>query len=143
MVSALQTELQEAYDPAKTANNPDPALPPSSKRAKSGIWSRFDNDTGRSAANCKRLLNKVECELRSYLKLPCLKRQDDPFNGVESGKKEFPHLYTMAMTYLAIPATSVPCEWLFSVAGDIVSKKRSALTDENTCMLVCLHEYLK
>ncbi len=54
-LSALQTELQEAYgSEKKVTDNPDPAVP-SCKRAKSGIWSRFVHDTERTAANSKKM----------------------------------------------------------------------------------------
>ena len=49
----------------------------------------------------------------------------------------------IAQKYLATPASTVPCERLFSLAGHIVQKKRSALTSENVNKLVCLSNWLK
>lgn len=43
---------------------------------------------------------------------------------------------------LATPATTVPCERLFSVSGNIVSKKRASLTPTNVDKLVCLNNWL-
>lgn len=40
--------------------------------------------------------------------------------------------------YLAMPATSVPCQRFFSVAGHIVQIKRVSLSSENVNELVCL-----
>uniref|UniRef100_A0AAR2JYW7 BED-type domain-containing protein n=1 Tax=Pygocentrus nattereri TaxID=42514 RepID=A0AAR2JYW7_PYGNA len=49
-----------------------------------------------------------------------------------------PQLPTLARKYLASPATSVPCERGFSLAGNIIQKKRAALSSENVNRLVCL-----
>ena len=38
----------------------------------------------------------------------------------------------MAQNYLSIQASSVPCEQLFSLAGNIVNKKRNRLDDNNS-----------
>ncbi|KAL6483231.1 hypothetical protein MHYP_G00081030 [Metynnis hypsauchen] len=54
-----------------------------------------------------------------------------------------PQLSALAQKYLSSPATSVPCERLFSLAGNIVQKKRAALTSENVERLVCLSNWLK
>lgn len=56
--------------------------------------------------------------------------------------KEKSHIYSMlaplAKAYLAVPATSVPSERVFSTAGDIVSSQRSQLLPENVDMLIFL-----
>ncbi|GAA6096662.1 zinc finger BED domain-containing protein 1-like [Tachysurus ichikawai] len=50
------------------------------------------------------------------------------------------HLKAMlAKSYLSVPATSTASERLFSVAGNIVTKKRASLTSEHVDMLTFLH----
>ena len=53
-----------------------------------------------------------------------------------------PVIASLARMYLATPATTVPCERLFSVSGNIVSKKRASLTPTNVDKLVCLNNWL-
>ncbi|KAL0217600.1 hypothetical protein RCL1_008181 [Eukaryota sp. TZLM3-RCL] len=48
---------------------------------------------------------------------------------------EFPVFATLAKDFLAIPATCVPCERVFSVAGHIKSKKRNRLADDSLTLL--------
>ena len=60
-----------------------------------------------------------------------------------SFKGRYPLLTQLAKHYLAIPATSVSCERVFSEAGHVVNKKRSCLLPSNVNMLVFLVENLK
>ena len=48
----------------------------------------------------------------------------------------------IARKYLGTPATTVPCEIHFSLAGHIVQKRRSSLSPENVNKLVCLTQYV-
>ena len=48
----------------------------------------------------------------------------------------------MARDYLAIPATSVPSEQVFSVAGQILTKRRSAMTECMMNTLMCTKNWL-
>ncbi|KAI7807507.1 putative zinc finger BED domain-containing protein 1-like [Triplophysa rosa] len=52
-------------------------------------------------------------------------------------------LSSLACKYLATPATTVPCERLFSLAGTVVQNKRASLNLENVNKLVCLSNWLK
>uniref|UniRef100_A0A9J8BNG7 HAT C-terminal dimerisation domain-containing protein n=1 Tax=Cyprinus carpio carpio TaxID=630221 RepID=A0A9J8BNG7_CYPCA len=49
----------------------------------------------------------------------------------------------IARKYLGTPATTVPCERLFSLAGHILQKRRSSLSPENVNKLVCLSDWWK
>lgn len=52
----------------------------------------------------------------------------------------YPHIGTIAKKYLAIPASSVPSERVFSFTGNLVNKKRARLTPENVNMFVFLNK---
>ncbi|KAL3971429.1 mitogen-activated protein kinase binding protein 1 [Sarotherodon galilaeus] len=66
-------------------------------------------------------------------------RDNDPLTLWKNNAARFPTLATLAKSYLAVPATSTPSERLFSVAGNIVTKKRASLTAEHAEMLTFLH----
>lgn len=59
-----------------------------------------------------------------------------------TNKGRYPLLSQLAAHYLAIPATSVPCERVFSTAGNVVNDKRACLLPRNVNMLVFLAENL-
>ncbi|CAL9703477.1 unnamed protein product [Knipowitschia caucasica] len=73
------------------------------------------------------VLCKDECPLEWWCKHACI----------------YNKLACLAKKYLATPATSVPCERLFSLSGHVVQKKRAALSSRNVNKLVCLSSWLR
>lgn len=49
----------------------------------------------------------------------------------------------MAKDYLSAPASSVPSEQIFSLAGDIITKKRNKLLEGSCSSLLLLKSWLK
>jgi hypothetical protein len=58
-----------------------------------------------------------------------------------SKEYEFPTIAQIARDHLGIPAISAPFECVFSVGGDIITKKRNRLSADNTRRLLCLQDY--
>ena len=81
--------------------------------------------------------------LARYRAEPTISETDCPLQWWSTHEGAHPHLSALARKYLGSPATSVPCERLFSLAGNIVQKKRAALSSENVNRLVCLTNCLK
>jgi len=55
----------------------------------------------------------------------------------------FPHVAQQDEKLLCVTATSLPCERLFSVAGILLEKKRTALTPEHVREMLSLNSWLK
>ena len=81
----------------------------------------------------------VRKEVMSYFGENPIPRDDNPLTWWKDNAIRFPALAAVAKSYLSIPATSTPSERLFSVAGNIVSKKRASLTPKHVEMLTFLH----
>ena len=83
----------------------------------------------------------IEQQLQKYLSEPLEDRHStDPIKWwFDVGQKSFPLLFNIALDYLAIPATSVPSESVFSIAGLVLNKRRKLLGNEATNMIVTLH----
>lgn len=81
--------------------------------------------------------------IQRYRAEPCTALEDCPLQWWAAHAEAHSQLARLARRYLATPASTVPCERLFSVAGHIVNKKRSALHSENVDKLVCLSNWLK
>ncbi|XP_039455640.1 E3 SUMO-protein ligase ZBED1-like [Oreochromis aureus] len=82
-------------------------------------------------------------ELQRYRAEPSISIDDCPLQWWYAHSGVYEKLSVLAQKYLASPATSVPCERLFSLAGHIVQKKRAALLPENVTRLVCLSDWLR
>ncbi|XP_019713457.1 zinc finger BED domain-containing protein 1-like [Hippocampus comes] len=80
--------------------------------------------------------------LNLYRAESTISETDCPFQWWSSRAGTHSQLSVLARKYLSSPATSVPCERLFSLAGHIVTKKRAALSSENVNRLVCLSNWL-
>ena len=79
-------------------------------------------------------------EFDNYLKLTPLKSCDNCLEWWSHNSLHFPNLAKLAKRYLCVPATSVPAEQVFSIAGEVINNKRSSLKPENVDMLIFLNK---
>ncbi len=82
-------------------------------------------------------------ELNQYLIEPILPMELDILEWWKSSQRRFPNLSRMARDILAVQATSVPSEELFSSAGDMISKKRTRLSHQTVQVKLCLESWFK
>ena len=85
----------------------------------------------------------TENTLERYKAEPCVSIDTCPLEWWSAHSGAYNKLAHVAQKYLGAPASTVPCERLFSLAGHIVQKKRSALSSDNVNKLVCLSNWLK
>ena len=82
----------------------------------------------------------VNIEVQRYMMEPNIGRLEDPLQYWERQKHIYPHLYDLATKFLCTPASSVPCERVFSKAGEILSKKRNRLSPATVEKLLFLNK---
>ena len=87
--------------------------------------------------------DSVEQCLERYKAEPLAGMDDCPQEWWSTRKASHRDMALLARKYLATPATSVPCERLFSLSGHVVQKRRASLLSENVNRLVCLSNWLK
>ena len=89
-------------------------------------------------------VNKYDAgaEIDYYLLSPKVDKTDNPLAWWQCNEKGYPILASLARNYLAIPASSVPCEQLFSIAGNTITKNRNSLAPETAQALLCLRYWL-
>ena len=88
---------------------------------------------------------KVRIEVKRYQDATVTMEEthEGPLMWWKHNAVRFPVLNKLAMKYLAIPATSVPSERAFSIAGHIVNVKRASLQPPTVSTLVFLSENLQ
>ena len=126
-----------------------PQQPPSSQQstestrrnALSAMGELFGN-TYRTARPEQSTIQLLQNEMIGYEQEPPIAPEDNPLPWWENKAPKFPNIARLAKKYLAIPGSSVRSERVFSTAGNIVNKKRSALSPENVDCLVFLSNNL-
>ncbi len=116
---------------------------PRREEATFSLWARFDTEVAARRALPSPNPDTRETEIRRYLELPNLERHANPVDWWQKEKDNFKRLSQVALKYLVVQGTSVPSERVFSSAGNIISDKRSRLSDKNASMLVFLNANLK
>nr|XP_055040804.1 E3 SUMO-protein ligase ZBED1-like [Misgurnus anguillicaudatus] len=84
----------------------------------------------------------IEKCVERYKAEPSIGIEDCPMQWWSKHEGAHSEMAYLARRYLATPATSIPCERLFSLSGHVVQKKRAALSSENVNRLVCLSNWL-
>ncbi|KAL3066044.1 hypothetical protein OYC64_016061 [Pagothenia borchgrevinki] len=79
-------------------------------------------------------------EVELYFNEPCIPPQENPLQWWRKNEGRYRKLSVLAKEYLAIPATSVPAERVFSTAGLIVNRLRTRLSPEHVDMLIFLNK---
>ena len=77
--------------------------------------------------------------MKSY-KVRSVNPETDPLDWWSSNQRAFPRIAKMAKMHLAIPASSTESERVFSSSGDLINKKKAAISPELAKWLVTLHE---
>jgi len=75
-------------------------------------------------------------ETDQYNAMQTIRSSEDPLQWWMARRDTLPMLAEMARKYLAIPATSVPCERLFSESGNVMTKKRTRLGSQTFSKIV-------
>ncbi|XP_046560924.1 zinc finger BED domain-containing protein 4-like [Haliotis rubra] len=82
-------------------------------------------------------------EVARYLGSAHTDRQLTLLDWWKKNAQYFPRISGLARKYLAIPASSVPSERVFSLAGNLVNKKRARLSPNNIDLLVFLRKNME
>lgn len=85
--------------------------------------------------------NKVLAEMERYKAEDVLAMTKSPLKWWKVNESRYPILALVAKKYLGIPASSVPCERVFSQAGQIVTKQRAGMSPGTAEMMVFLKAF--
>ena len=133
-IKALGVQLQTSQTQAQQAG-------PTTSSGSSSIWEEFD-ETINKLQGAYDPGSAAIVELDKYLAEEYLPRNNDPLLWWESRKLIYPTLYQLILKRLCVPATSVPCERIFSKAGQVCSEKRNRLSSEKLTKILFINQNL-
>ncbi|XDV31713.1 hypothetical protein PO909_002676 [Leuciscus waleckii] len=139
-----QTKMTEAVKRLKTecgnVIRAEDERPSTSSSTQGGnLWLLLDSavDQHKQSSNAT---SDAIVEVDKYLSETNIQRTQDPLEYWRMQKQVYPHLYTLALQFLCTPASSVPCERVFSKAGEVLSKRRNRLSPKTMKQLLFLNK---
>jgi len=137
-VDFLKTKAQSIILESDEPIHQQIATTTSTSNSSSALWKEFDetvvNLIGGSNSSVAGII-----EVDKYLNEPLISRAENPLVWWAERKKVYPRLYTLVKRRLCIMATSVPCERIFSKAGQVVSERRSQLSTSKISQILFLN----
>jgi len=123
--AAVNTGTSQPSSTAFTASAGDPTLLLS-------LWvklnaAKYSNAVSESSATC---------EATDHLAEPTLSHRQNPLSWWATNRQKYPSVAAVARRLLAVPATSVASEHLFSKAGNVITKKRNCLASSKAHSVV-------
>lgn len=113
-----------------------------SKSFSSILWGEFDEEVNKLRGTTNLTAVSV-LEVDKYLQEPIINRLCNPLVWWNDRKFVYPLLYQIMKKHLCIVPTSVPCERIFSKAGQIITERRSRLLSSKIKQIVFLGHNLK
>ena len=101
------------------------------------LWKHLDEEVGRQTTN---VTADAMIEVQKYMVEGNIPRSQDPLKYWENHRNIYPNLFRLSLQFLCTPASSVPCERVFSKAGEIASKKRNRLNAKTLEQLLFLNK---
>ncbi|KIK14506.1 hypothetical protein PISMIDRAFT_84486, partial [Pisolithus microcarpus 441] len=119
--------LMEKYHATKVSasGNVESSPQPDSLDSLARLYGLDDMELGPSRRGA---LQAVEKEYRMYVDGELVDGSMDPLRFWEVNRTRFPTIFAIAMDYLPIQASSVPCERVFSSSADTDTKKRNLIS---------------
>ncbi|XP_051156767.1 E3 SUMO-protein ligase ZBED1-like [Leptopilina boulardi] len=102
------------------------------------LWCLHEERSSSNLIDESEITDGIHNELKSYLRRKLIRRTSCPMQFWQRVKEDYPIVYPIAMKYLSVPATSVPCERLFSKASMIDTPRKNRLTAEHLSRLIFL-----
>lgn len=106
------------------------------------LWDAFDKIAAEYAP-IGTPTSRAIVEVQRYLESGVISRHDCPLKWWMNNKYKYPHLGRVAQRKLGVLATSVPCERLFSKAGEVLTERRSSLKPKHLNMILFLNSNSK
>jgi hypothetical protein len=139
--SHIVLSVQSDNDETSSGNN-DHNGDNDAQKDEFSIWPDYDYKTSSVFLNDNATAAGI-VKVNRYIQEPIIKRSRNPLMWWKERKFTYPRLFELMKTRLCIPATSVPCERVFSKAGLTISDKRSRLSAQKVQKLLFINGHHK
>lgn len=133
-ISQLRNKLQSRIRTLRTEQSSSSAP----QYSNSAIWGDFDKSVVNAIGGNNSTAAGI-IELDKYLNEQIISRHENPLLWWSERQKVYPRLYEIVKTRLCIIATSVPCERLFSKAGQVITDRRNRLESKKISKILFLN----
>ncbi|KAJ8886171.1 hypothetical protein PR048_012380 [Dryococelus australis] len=138
----LRKKVCTIHGPAAKTNTELPhAVVATTSHSQSSLWKSFDM-TIQKLTLCDPPAAAI-VETDKYMQEPLLNRHENPLDWWCDRKCLYPCLYELVQRRLCIIPTSVPCERIFSKAGQMFTERRNHLSSSKISELLFLHGSMK
>ncbi|XP_060705411.1 E3 SUMO-protein ligase ZBED1-like isoform X2 [Hemiscyllium ocellatum] len=141
------SELARLHPPASGRSSLEPSStgPNPAKKPKhdSGIEFLLGDLCNVRSTSANSVHQQAEQEISNFQTSEASSLCQDPLLWWKTHHTQYPLLASAVRKLLAVPATVVPANWIFTEAGHGIYSKRSALAPEHVDMLVFMHGNLK
>ncbi|CAG12947.1 unnamed protein product [Tetraodon nigroviridis] len=124
--SECATEIRTTVPTQMEDAEAGPSSQPSAPSSDDNLRHLLDVDVKKSRANSNVTTDAV-VEVQRCISEANTPRSQDPLQYWQTQRLHYPNLYKLAMKFPCTPSSSVPCERVFSKAGEMVSKRRNRL----------------
>lgn len=139
-INLLRTKVQSIT--LDSANTPQQSTDMGSLQVvsphQSTLWQDFD-DTVVKLIGANNSSTAGIIEVDKYMNEPLINRLENPLMWWAERKKVYPRMYELVKRRLCLIATSVPCERIFSKAGQVVCERRNRLTSSKISQILFLN----
>lgn len=106
------------------------------------IWSEmFGPSCGKVLQMKVKKRDMLQIEIDNYMDEEILSENECPLLWWKQHESKYPTLSLLAKKYLGTPASSVPCERIFSQAGQVITSKRNLLSVQHAAMYIFMKAY--
>ncbi|XP_030011319.1 zinc finger BED domain-containing protein 1-like [Sphaeramia orbicularis] len=138
-VRRLKAECSVVIGNSEAVQLPGPSEAAEGTSSSGELWSLLDATVNQKRRSSNATADAI-VEVERYLAENNLRRNEDPLEYWHTQKHVYPHLYHLALRFLCSPASSVPCERVFSKAGEVISKRRNRLKPETVKKVLFLNK---
>ncbi|XP_054281126.1 E3 SUMO-protein ligase ZBED1-like [Macrosteles quadrilineatus] len=126
---------------ATDTSEPEVSKQTTTQKKKTRLYEKFDKIVEKTKENTNKLAAGI-IEVEKYMDEELLDRKEDPIQWWNDRKNIYPRLFNLVKKRLCMQATSVPCERLFSKAGEFQNEHRTRLKPTKVSKLLFINHNL-